>query len=67
MDIKRRMVGWHSLYQMLLKCEDEIHEVFAGFGTIKMVRDLDKGHLCRVVDRNLLAEVEGEWLVTLCR
>lgn len=50
-----------------LRCEDEIYEVFAGFGTIKMVRDLDKDHLCRVVDRNLLAEVVGEWLVMLCR
>ena len=35
MDIKRRMVGWRSLYQMLLRSEDEIHEVFAGLGTIK--------------------------------
>ena len=40
--------------------------MFAGFGIIKMVTDVDKDHLRRVVDRNL-AEVESEWLVTLCR
>lgn len=47
--------------------QDEIQEVSAGFDTIEIIRDLEKGNLCRVVGQSLLEEVESEWLVRLCR